>query len=159
MVRSELWAQKNTHHNIFRADWFLLRKMSIPMWSGVSRVCSLFTVSPAAENTLSDGTDVPGLHKHCLADLASLENLSMFVFHQLTGLTSRGVGLSQRKFFLLCLSTVGCIWKVLVPKEYYHGCSGAVIRLSRSSLLIRGCYSSVFISAGHIVTRFIHSSG
>lgn len=59
---------------------------------------SLFTVSPAAENTLSEGTDVPGMHKYCLARLANLGNRLAFSFHQSTGLISRPMGLSLRKF-------------------------------------------------------------
>ncbi len=39
------------------------------MLSGVGRVGSLFTLSPAPENNLSDGTDVYGMHKSCLANL------------------------------------------------------------------------------------------
>ena len=35
---------------------------------------SLFTVRPAAENTRSDETDVPGMHRYRRATFASLGN-------------------------------------------------------------------------------------
>ena len=43
---------------------FLFRKMSMLTCSGVRRDRSLVTVSPAAENTRSEGTDVAVMHKY-----------------------------------------------------------------------------------------------
>lgn len=77
---------------------FLFKNMSISTWSGVSLVRSLFTVRPAAENTRSAGTDVPGIVRYLRARLATLGNLPSFTFHHSVGLESRsGGGGSLRK--------------------------------------------------------------
>ena len=53
---------------------FLFRKMSMLTCSGVRRDRSLVTVSPAAENTRSEGTDVAVMHKYLRANLARRGN-------------------------------------------------------------------------------------
>ena len=50
---------------------------------------SLFTVRPAAENTRSDETDVPGMHRYRRATFASLGNRLSLTFHHSVGLESR----------------------------------------------------------------------
>ena len=56
--------------------------------SGVRREHSLVTVSPAAENTRSDGTEVAGMQRYCRANFDSPGNLLPFTFHQSAGLYS-----------------------------------------------------------------------
>ena len=58
---------------------------------------SLLTVRPAAENTRSEGTDVPGMAKYFRARFASLGNLPSLTFHHAVGLESRSGGGSFRK--------------------------------------------------------------
>lgn len=50
---------------------------------------SLFTVRLAAENTCSDETDVPGMHRYRRATFASLGNLPSLTFRHSMGLESR----------------------------------------------------------------------
>ena len=66
--------------------------------SGVRRDSSLVTVSPAAENTRSEGINVVVMHGYLRANLASLGNLIPFTLHQSVGVQSRGGGGSLRKF-------------------------------------------------------------
>lgn len=56
--------QDTAQHTLGAHHWFLFKKISMLTYSGVSLVRILLTVRPAAENTRSDGTDVPGMHKH-----------------------------------------------------------------------------------------------
>lgn len=90
----------------------------------MSLVRSLFNVSPAAENNLSDGTDVPGMHSYGLANLA--------IILCLLSTSGDGVYIQRSRVvtmevFYLHFSTVGCILNVLVPKEYRHGCSAGLL--------------------------------
>ena len=87
------WAYITYHRPIYV---FLFMKINIFTCSGVRRVRSRFTVSPAAEKTRSDGTEVAGVHRlHC-ANLASLGYLSALFFHQSVGFESRGGGWALR---------------------------------------------------------------
>ena len=78
---------------------FLFRNMSIFTCSGVRRDRILVTVSPAAENTLSDGTDVAGMHKYLFANFANLGNRTPLSLHQPVGVQSSGGGVSRIKFW------------------------------------------------------------
>ena len=48
---------------------FLCKNTSMSTFSGLWLDLSLFTISPLAENILSAGTDVAGIHRICLATL------------------------------------------------------------------------------------------
>ena len=71
--------------------------MSIFTCSGVRRDRILVTVSRAAENTLSDGTDVAGMHKYLFANFANLGNRTPLSLHQPVGVQSSGGGVSRIK--------------------------------------------------------------
>ena len=54
----------------------VFRKIKLSTCSALSAALWAETTSPAVEKTLSDGTDVPGIPKYFLANLASSGNLS-----------------------------------------------------------------------------------
>ena len=47
---------------------FLFRKISISTFSGLMQLCFALVIVQDTENTLSDGTDVAGIHKSCFAN-------------------------------------------------------------------------------------------
>jgi len=55
------------------------------MFFGFRELLSLLTVSPATENTRSDGVDVAGIFNIHLATFESCGNLFSFSFHQVRG--------------------------------------------------------------------------
>ena len=75
-----------TVHSITPAYIFLFRNISMLTCSRVRRKHSLVTVSPAAENTRSDGAEVAGMQRYCRANFD--RNLLPFTFHQSAGLYS-----------------------------------------------------------------------
>jgi predicted sugar kinase len=63
------------------------RKNKSPLALYVSRLAWSFSiVIPATEKTLSEGAEVAGITKICMATLASIENLLALTLHQANGL-------------------------------------------------------------------------
>ncbi|CAL8395015.1 unnamed protein product [Boreogadus saida] len=78
--------------------------MSMLTCSGVRRYRSLVTVSPAAENTRSEGTDVAVMHKYLCANLATFHNpgaqkVLNFCFDANLALNGRPIVLPKKSFF------------------------------------------------------------
>ena len=64
---------------------FLFRKISTSAFSAVRLVLKLLTISPAAENILSEGTNLAGIQRYCLARIAKVGNHPSLFFHQVRG--------------------------------------------------------------------------
>ena len=74
LVTKLLKIEPVTHTTSAPVYGFLFRKMSMLTCSGVRRDRSLVTISPAAENTRSEGADVAVMHKYLRANLARRGN-------------------------------------------------------------------------------------
>ena len=68
---------------------FLFRNMISSTVSGSSDALSLFTRSPAAENVVSEGIEVAGTARYCLASLLNLGNFISLSCHHFKGSDKR----------------------------------------------------------------------
>lgn len=86
----------STHEREDGSIEFLQRKTSMLTFSVVSAVLNLLTTRPEQEKILSDGTEVPGTHKSCLAAPARWGNWLAFSFHHTRGSVDCEHGCSEK---------------------------------------------------------------
>ena len=94
---------------------FLFKNSIISTFLDLSLFLRMETSSPALENSLSDGTDVPGTHKYFLASLESKLKRFSCVFHQVKG--SSNLGKTSSPMYAWT-STVALLAELLVSCEF-----------------------------------------
>ena len=83
------------------------------MFFDFRELLSLLTVSPATENTRSDGVDVAGIFNIHLATFESCGNLFSFSFHQVRGFAFLFITFSAKPFLVNENSSCACL--VVLP--------------------------------------------